>query len=155
MKPSLVWTVAIAAIVVLAIFSYLLFIQYGDVNGSDYDNDGNDAVYCTQEVKQCSDGSYVGRDSRNNCAFFPCPADNGDVNEQQTYTVEITLSGFSPKTLTINKGDTVTWVNKLSRQSWPASAVHPTHKSYPGSGIEKCGTSEENQIFDACSGLNM
>ncbi len=30
-------------------------------------------MYCTQEAKLCPDGSYVGRDSSNNCAFAPCP----------------------------------------------------------------------------------
>lgn len=30
-------------------------------------------VVCTQEVKQCDDGSFVGRDSLNGCAFKPCP----------------------------------------------------------------------------------
>lgn len=29
-------------------------------------------VMCTQEVKMCSDGSYVGRTGAN-CAFAPCP----------------------------------------------------------------------------------
>ena len=29
---------------------------------------------CTQEVFQCPDGSYVGRNNRNFCDFFPCPA---------------------------------------------------------------------------------
>ena len=28
---------------------------------------------CTQEVFQCPDGSYVGRNNRNFCDFFPCP----------------------------------------------------------------------------------
>ena len=66
--------------------------------------------------------------------------------------VEMTNAGFSPKTLTISKGDTVTWTNKVSRKVWPASLVHPTHTVYPGSGIAKCGSDPDN-IFDACSGL--
>jgi len=65
--------------------------------------------------------------------------------------VEITPSGFSPKTLEINLGDKVTWINKGSTNSWPASAFHPTHTIYPGSSISKCGTVERGNIFDACS----
>lgn len=61
--------------------------------------------------------------------------------------------GFSPKTLTIKQGSTVTFKNNSSVATWPASASHPTHKVYPGSGIEKCGTSEEAKIFDACRGI--
>lgn len=30
-------------------------------------------VFCPQDVKQCPDGSYVGRDPNNNCEFFDCP----------------------------------------------------------------------------------
>lgn len=28
---------------------------------------------CTMDAKQCPDGSFVGRDAANNCAFKPCP----------------------------------------------------------------------------------
>ena len=30
-------------------------------------------VHCTKDAKQCQDGSFVGRDSNNNCEFHPCP----------------------------------------------------------------------------------
>lgn len=72
----------------------------------------------------------------------------------QGYLVEIIGSGFSPSTLTINKGDTILFQNIHPEESWPASVVHPTHTVYPGSGISKCGTAEENMIFDACGGLS-
>lgn len=68
-------------------------------------------------------------------------------------TIKITNNGFVPKEIEITKGTKVTWVNESSNPSWPASAVHPTHRVYPGSGIEKCGTSEEKNIFDACRNL--
>lgn len=94
----------------------------------------------------------------------PVPPDQQtteDTNDEEpalfdTMTVkniEITSSGFSPNTVTIEKGTYVIFVNKESRSSWPASAIHPTHKVYPNSDIEKCGTSEETLIFDACKGL--
>ena len=67
--------------------------------------------------------------------------------------IEITASGFSPSEVTIVQGGKVTWTNKGTVPSWPASAVHPTHTVYPGSDINKCGTTEEENIFDACSGL--
>ncbi len=77
----------------------------------------------------------------------------GIPGQAKTYTVEITSSGFSPKELSINKGDTVTWVNSDTAEHWPASAMHPTHTVYPGSNIEKCGTSEEPNLFDSCRGI--
>lgn len=65
----------------------------------------------------------------------------------------ITFAGdaFSPNELTIKKGDTVDWVNSGDRAIWPASAIHPTHSVYPGSGIEKCGTALQRTLFDACT----
>lgn len=30
-------------------------------------------VFCPQDVRQCPDGSWVGRDPDNNCRFRPCP----------------------------------------------------------------------------------
>lgn len=61
--------------------------------------------------------------------------------------VEITAAGFNPKTLTINTGEEVVFVNKESKSHWPASAVHPTHKVYPESG--GCIGSK----FDSCRDL--
>ena len=71
----------------------------------------------------------------------------------QQIVVEIASTGFSPQTVTINKGDTVTWVNLDTEGHWPASASHPTHTVYPGSSIQKCGTAEQQNIFDACKDL--
>lgn len=65
----------------------------------------------------------------------------------------ITANGFEPTEITIKAGQTVRWVNKDSQEHWPASAVHPTHTAYPGSGLSKCGTDEEKSIFDACGPL--
>jgi len=73
--------------------------------------------------------------------------------EPTTHQVMSTDSGFSPKTLTIKKGDRVTFTNESASKTWPASAMHPTHTVYPGSSIQKCGTTEASSIFDACRGL--
>lgn len=62
-------------------------------------------------------------------------------------------SGFSPATVEIDAGDVVAFKNNDDRPIWPASAVHPTHRVYPGSGIEKCGTAAAGSIFDACSNV--
>ncbi len=68
------------------------------------------------------------------------PSDTGN-------TIEITGSGFSPGTLTVSAGTTVTFINKDSGQHWPASAAHPTHSAYPETG--GCIGSK----FDACKPL--
>jgi plastocyanin len=68
-------------------------------------------------------------------------------------TILYTASGFSPATLTVKAGTAVVFKNDSASDFWPASAIHPTHRVYPGSGIEKCGTAEEGNIFDACRPL--
>lgn len=71
----------------------------------------------------------------------------------KTWRVEYKDGTFTPASLTVKKGDKVTWVNKNATNFWPASAMHPTHKVYPGSDIEKCGTVEASKIFDACRSI--
>jgi len=80
----------------------------------------------------------------------PQPSPGGKLS---AFQVIYTDSGFSPSPLTIKVGDTVAFTNQSSKDMWPASAMHPTHKGYPGSDIQKCGTSEESEIFDACRGI--
>ncbi|HLC70733.1 MAG TPA: hypothetical protein VJI32_01935 [Candidatus Nanoarchaeia archaeon] len=92
---------------------------------------------------------------------YPSPASeiNDEVADEETdayaaeYIVEITSSGFSPKTRIVDIGETVTFINRDTQKHWPASNMHPVHNTYPGSGIEKCQTEERNTIFDACAGL--
>ncbi|MDO8655441.1 MAG: hypothetical protein Q7R48_03470 [bacterium] len=62
-----------------------------------------------------------------------------------------TDQGYIPASITIKKGDTILWMNEGTKDMWPASAMHPTHTVYPGSGIQKCNTVEQPNIFDACS----
>ena len=47
-------------------------------------------------------------------------------------TVTITDAGFSPSTITVKPGTTVTFVNDGQGPHWPASNPHPTHTDLPG-----------------------
>ena len=67
-------------------------------------------------------------------------------------TILMTATGFEPKEITINQGETITFINNDEGPRWPASNLHPTHSQYPGSGIEKCAT-DEMGLFDACGPL--
>lgn len=98
-----------------------------------------------------SSGNGVTPEDKTSTINLPSPTAGTGA---QTHTVEITSSGFSPKTLEIKQGDTVVFLNKDTNPHWPASAMHPTHTVYPGSGISKCGTSEQSMIFDACEEIN-
>ncbi|OGY31802.1 MAG: hypothetical protein A3A57_02830 [Candidatus Woykebacteria bacterium RIFCSPLOWO2_01_FULL_41_12] len=50
-----------------------------------------------------------------------------------TVVVTINSAGnYSQLNITINKGDTIKWVNNDDRKHWPASNPHPQHTNYPG-----------------------
>lgn len=70
----------------------------------------------------------------------------------KTHQIRYSDGGFSPNSLTINKGDVAEFINDSANKTWPASDVHPSHAMYPGSSIRKCDTDE--QTFDACKGLD-
>lgn len=55
---------------------------------------------------------------------------SGSMEKKEEYTIKITPTGFSPKTLTIKVGATVTWMNDDSTVHQVNSAPHPTHTDY-------------------------
>ncbi|MCI0565849.1 hypothetical protein L0Y46_01485 [bacterium] len=83
------------------------------------------------------------------CAPFFSLAHEAD-DEEELFTIRMTEEGFEPRDVTIPHGGTVVFKNEDSGGRWPASNIHPTHGAYPGSGIEKCDTEDEEGIFDAC-----
>lgn len=54
-----------------------------------------------------------------------------------TSTITITDSGFSPTSLTIAVGSTVTFKNESNASVWPASDPHPTHTNVGGFDAKK------------------
>lgn len=72
-----------------------------------------------------------------------------DVNTNSTNTVTYTGSGFQPSTITIEKGETVTWVSNAGR-FWIASDSHPSHAAYDGT-IRSQHCSSGSNPFDQCS----
>lgn len=51
---------------------------------------------------------------------------------QLSADVIITDDGFSPQTVTVRAGGTVTWTNAGATPHWPASDPHPAHTGLPG-----------------------
>jgi len=49
----------------------------------------------------------------------------------KTVAISYTDAGFSPTTVTINKGDSVTFTNNSNSSMWVASGPHPVHTNYP------------------------
>ena len=89
--------------------------------------------------------------------LVPAIEEDGEstLSDHANVVVEYTSDGFEPSSITIASGDVVTFINRSSGGMWPASDVHPIHSSYPGSGIDKCGGSEEELIFDACGSVEV
>ena len=60
---------------------------------------------------------------------------NGTSTEsvlEKTVTVSLTDSEYSPRSVTINVGDTVKFVNDSNGKMWTASGPHPYHTDYKG-----------------------
>lgn len=63
-------------------------------------------------------------------------------------TIQISSSGYSPATLTVAVGATVTWTNTGNTMANVSSDPHPQHTTYPplNLGIIKPGASESLQF---------
>ncbi len=55
----------------------------------------------------------------------------GTTPKETIVNVNLTSSGFNPKTVTIKTGTRVIWVNKSGGDATVNSDVHPTHQLYP------------------------
>jgi plastocyanin len=62
-------------------------------------------------------------------------------------TVRMGADGFSPETLMVEAGETVTFENESDDDRWPASNVHPTHELYPGFDARKAVLPGESYSF--------
>jgi plastocyanin len=84
----------------------------------------------------------------------PIPEEDGDeLNRSEgNNTVFYTDQGFTPETLNIERGETVTWLDRSdSHDMWVASNRHPSHTNYPESGIHLCSNPDnQDEIFDSC-----
>ncbi len=91
-----------------------------------------------------SANNQSGNAGNNNITAIPQNAQN---------VVTYTDNGFSPKTLTIKKGDTVVFENKASDDARVASNPHPIHNGYPttggcvGSTFDSCANIAPNQAW--------
>lgn len=68
------------------------------------------------------------------------------------HTVYLTESGFQPSELTIQQGETVTWIKNASSSMWVGSDRHPTHTQYADSTLrEHCQNGDQTvAAFDQC-----
>lgn len=66
-------------------------------------------------------------------------------------TVTYTASGFVPQTVTITRGQSVTFIDQSGRGMWVASALHPTHASYSGTTLAEHCPDTTGTAFDQCA----
>jgi len=69
------------------------------------------------------------------------------VDTEGTFVIHMKDDRFEPETITIPQGSTVIFENVDTQPHWPATNIHPTHRLYPNSDAEKCGTSEKKRNF--------
>jgi plastocyanin len=65
--------------------------------------------------------------------------------------VTLTDDGFSPETLAVKAGQTVTFVNQSRSGMWIASDPHPTHQGYSGTTRSQHCPDTEGIAFDECT----
>ena len=69
-------------------------------------------------------------------------------------TITLTASGFSPSSVTIKKGGTVTFKNESTGEMWVGSAQHPTHTAYSGRTLTQHCPDTTGTAFDQCKSGN-
>lgn len=73
-------------------------------------------------------------------------------NAPSDVVVTYTDEGYSPKSVTIPVGATVTFVNQSSKNMWVASARHPEHTVYSGTSLTQHCPDTAGTAFDQCAG---
>ncbi len=80
--------------------------------------------------------------------------EGGEVVREGTI-VSYTADGFTPKTITIKKGELITFVNGSGTKMWVASAQHPAHIVYSGTTLAAHCPDTSGTAFDQCeSGMS-
>ena len=135
MSKKILWLVVV---IIVVFFGFRLF--------SGGDPTSEEADVSSQESETVGEEATVDKEEN-------IMEEEGDGAIMKENIITYTDSGFSPSSLTIEVGDTVTFKNNSSRLNWPATAVHPTHRVYPGSDIKKCNSAAEGAMFDACGAV--
>lgn len=73
------------------------------------------------------------------------------INTPLSATINYTASGFTPATVIIKQGGTVSFASVDGSPMWVASAVHPTHLVYDGTSRTEHCPNPTDTAFDQCS----
>lgn len=72
------------------------------------------------------------------------------TEDSDLHRVTYTDAGFSPETITIKLGDTVTFVNEGDGRMWVGADEHPTHTEYAGTSRSEHCPDSSGTAFDQC-----
>jgi plastocyanin len=88
------------------------------------------------------------QEERSETSTSPSVTSSADTNNETT-TVTLTEDGFSPATVTIQKGETVVWVNESGGTATVNSDTHPTHRNYKPLNLDQFSPGESpSLVFD-------
>ena len=62
----------------------------------------------------------------------PVHQGSGQGDETAAVIIHMNANGFEPSSVSIKRGDTVSFINDDAEPHWPASGLHPTHMICPG-----------------------
>ncbi|MDE2078922.1 MAG: hypothetical protein KGI73_00895 [Patescibacteria group bacterium] len=144
MKTSYIVTGLVAVVLIIGGVWYFSSSNSGNESG-EY---GNPAA--TQNINLAP---TTGATETSGAGSQATPATQGPgAAAPQTVTVTYDGSSFSPSTINIHTGDTVTFVDSSSNPMWVASGVHPTHTVYDGTDRSThCATGYTGPTpFDEC-----
>lgn len=67
-------------------------------------------------------------------------------NQKQTVTVRFTDDGFTPSSITVKSGGSITFMNESNQTVNPSSDPHPTHTINPQLNVGEIGPGESKTI---------
>lgn len=76
---------------------------------------------------------------------------SASVSANAPVTVMYNGTSFSPATVTVKKGGTVTFVNTSGSPMWIASNPHPIHSGYSGTTVDQHCPDAAGTAFDQCA----
>jgi plastocyanin len=82
-----------------------------------------------------------------NPSTSPASTDSAALQTMNENVVTYSDSGFTPASINVKVGDTVTFKNDSSKSMWVASAPHPTHTGYSEFDAKKGYASGESYMF--------
>ncbi len=141
MDTTTKWVIGIIIIVILGFGAWALWGHGGSTP----------AATTGSETGTTTNPSDTGTTSQSDMGM-----DSSGERPDTTVVVTYTDSGFSPATLNVTVGQTVTFLNHSSGQMWVASNPHPVHTGYDGTTEQvHCAPGYAGPApFDECSTAN-